>query len=244
MINEWVMGRNKREVTMKSKFLIQFALSMSMLLLPLQGSPRFIDRYSSFEELKRVEREGIDFRIRKVIRNSDFSIFAIHGGQIEPQTTEVAELLAGNQWSFYSFEGIKKTVQENAVLHLTSSHFDEPQALDLAISSRICVSIHSYLKDDQDEVCVGGGNLPLKEYFLKKGGEEMLPILFKDCTRFPGKNHKNIINRCNEKGVQLELSTSLCKKIKKNQLLKVQLVSMIRKCLNQFLLSLKPKNID
>jgi phage replication-related protein YjqB (UPF0714/DUF867 family) len=58
-----------------------------MTLGPLPSRPtRYIspglgDRYGSFEELRRAEREGVDFRIRVMRREASVAIIAPHGGK-------------------------------------------------------------------------------------------------------------------------------------------------------------------
>ena len=42
------------------------------------------DKYGSFDELRRGEREGIDFNIHVVRRRASVAIIAPHGGKIEP----------------------------------------------------------------------------------------------------------------------------------------------------------------
>jgi phage replication-related protein YjqB (UPF0714/DUF867 family) len=37
----------------------------------------------------------------------EFAVIAPHGGAIEPGTTEVAEAIAGDRFSFYTLEGVK-----------------------------------------------------------------------------------------------------------------------------------------
>ena len=49
------------------------------------------DKYGSFDELRRAEREGVDFRIRVMRREASVAIIAPHGGKIEPGTSELTE---------------------------------------------------------------------------------------------------------------------------------------------------------
>src|SRR5690606_2706905 len=92
------------------------------------------DKYTSFEELRSHEEYNKTYRIELQKTQSETSVFAIHGGSIENGTSEIAKLIAGNQYNYYSFEGLLKT---NAFsLHITSSRFDEPSALDMARASK------------------------------------------------------------------------------------------------------------
>ncbi len=78
--------------------------------------------YRNFEELKEKEVEGRDYRIRKNLKDSTVLIMAPHGGKIEPGTAEIAEAIAGHDYSFYSFEGLK--ADRNSNLHIESHLFD------------------------------------------------------------------------------------------------------------------------
>lgn len=64
------------------------------------------DRYTSFVDLAANERPDIDYRIRVVDRGSEIGILAPHGGWIEPGTSEIAEAIAGSEFSFYVFESL------------------------------------------------------------------------------------------------------------------------------------------
>ena len=98
------------------------------------------DRYSDFAALVRAEHEGRDFAVRSLARASRYAIMAPHGGGIEPGTSELAEAIAADTQSFYAFDGIKP--RGNAVLHVTSTRFDEPRALRLAAASEVVIALH------------------------------------------------------------------------------------------------------
>jgi len=66
-----------------------------------------INEYHSFCHLRRGEREGRDYVIRCLYRDMEFAVIAPHSGAIEPGTTEVAEAIAGDRFSFYTLEGVK-----------------------------------------------------------------------------------------------------------------------------------------
>src|SRR5215471_18326011 len=85
------------------------------------------DTYDNFEALAQHERSGVDYGV--VVRRAQaaFAIVAPHGGGIEPGTSEIADGIARTRCSFYSFEGLKR--EGNRVLHITSTHFDEPMCL-------------------------------------------------------------------------------------------------------------------
>src|SRR5512137_587512 len=89
-------------------------------------SSEMTSSYQSFKELADREVEGQDYRIRIELRDARVLIMAPHGGKIEPTTAQIAEAIAGIDYSFYSFEGLKT---DSRMLHIESHLFDEPRAL-------------------------------------------------------------------------------------------------------------------
>ena len=67
------------------------------------------DRFDSFASLAAALTEEEDFRIRCLDRGSGTVILAPHGGTIEPQTKEIAEAIAGDRPSLYTFEAVPYT---------------------------------------------------------------------------------------------------------------------------------------
>jgi len=162
-------------------------------------------KYRSYRELAAFEVEGVDFRIRRRRGSSELAIMAIHGGGIEPGTTEIADAVAGDRHSFYSFSGLKKS--ENFVLHITSRRFDEPIGLAVAGEATFILSIHG-CGDSNLMILLGGRNEALKEKIrnsLEKDGFQV-----KNSVRFPGLSPMNICNRClSGAGVQMEICHGL-----------------------------------
>src|SRR5580698_7765372 len=108
------------------------------------------DKYANFGELAKAEKR---FLVRSKLRNTSSTVVvAPHGGKIEPGTSEIAEAIAGQNLSFYAFEGDKG--QNNASLHITSTNFDEPRCLALVARSVRVVAIHGKAGDD-DVVLLG-----------------------------------------------------------------------------------------
>jgi phage replication-related protein YjqB (UPF0714/DUF867 family) len=99
-----------------------------------------VDSYYNYNDLLNHEREGVDFRIRWREGVTGLCVMAVHGGEIEPGTSEIAHAIAGDDHAFYSFEGLKPS--RNSVLHITSVVFDEPTAITLAKASATVVTIH------------------------------------------------------------------------------------------------------
>lgn len=160
--------------------------------------------YQSYKELSEHEVEGQDYRIRIELRDPRILIMAPHGGRIEPGTTEIAEAIAGMDYSFYSFEGLK--AEGNSVLHIESHLFDEPHALQAVNQADITITVHGQLDQKDEFIMVGGLNADLCleiERQLEAAGFQTRP----PTEGLQGADPKNICNRGRLKaGVQLETS--------------------------------------
>jgi phage replication-related protein YjqB (UPF0714/DUF867 family) len=162
-------------------------------------------KYQSFKNLALSEIEDVDYSVQYGQGKSNIAIMAIHGGGIEPGTTEIAEAAAGDRHSFYSFSGLKKS--GNLILHITSKRFDEPRGLAIAEQAHTIISIHG-CGDSNSMILIGGRNITLKDKIrksLEKSGFQV-----SQSVRFPGLDPLNICNRCRlGAGVQLEISYGL-----------------------------------
>lgn len=164
------------------------------------------DRYKSFDELAANERLGIDYRIRALDRGSEAVILAPHGGWIEPKTSEIAEAIAGTDFSFYAFEALRNGPHGD--FHVTSHRFNEPTAIDLVGKSSTSVAIHGRRDDGTDTVWLGGRATRLRDAV----GTSLREVGFgtEINRRLPGLDKANICNRTRSRmGVQLELSLRL-----------------------------------
>ena len=163
--------------------------------------------YKSFEELSDQETEGQDYAIRTCLRNGAVLVMALHGGKIEPGTAEIAEAIAGDDHSFYTFEGIK--ADGNGVLHVQSHLFDEPRAIEAAKEAEIVVTVHGHADREDGFVMIGGLNAFLKsriERELRSSGIET----WEPTQGLKAIDPMNICNRGRSgKGVQLEISRKL-----------------------------------
>ncbi|MFF9901231.1 poly-gamma-glutamate hydrolase family protein [Streptomyces longispororuber] len=165
------------------------------------------DRYQSYAELASGQIEGISYQ--RLWRTSAFSSLlhlAIHGGGIEAGTTELADAAAGEVHDFYTLDGFKET-GTNSDLHITSTRYDEPQALAMAKAASHIVSWHGAagttaitylggldfnLRDQIGEALAGAG------FVVSVASEEI-----------NGSDRANIANRGTRgMGVQLELTTA------------------------------------
>lgn len=164
-------------------------------------------KYSTYGQLRRRERHGLDYRIHTRKGGSGIAVIAPHGGGIEPGTMETAAGVAGNEHTFYSFEGLKR--RGNSDLHITSKNLDEPSLLHIVRDAEVVLSVHGCGTEDE-AVYVGGLHSDLKQkihYLLTRAG-----FTAKQCLKplLKGKSAQNICNMGKTgAGVQLELSRGL-----------------------------------
>lgn len=106
------------------------------------------DRYKNFSDLSEHEHQcleigsancGYEIKASGRLQSSDCLIMAIHGGYIELFTNNLAEDF-GRECSVYEFDGVKSS--GNHELHICSTHFDEPQLMEMIQGSSSCVSLH------------------------------------------------------------------------------------------------------
>ena len=147
--------------------------------------------YMSFKELVHREVEGQDYRIRIESRDPRVLIMAPHGGKIEPTTAEIAAATAGDDYSFYCFEGLKT---DSRPLHIESHLFDEPRALQVVQKADVVITIHGQIDQKEEFVMVGGLNDSLRSEIT----QELEGAGFQ--TRVPteglmGTDSQNICNR-------------------------------------------------
>lgn len=162
-------------------------------------------KYRSFNQLAAHEAEDVDYRIRYRFGSSGMAVVAIHGGGIEPGTTEIADAVAGRRHSFYTFSGIKNS--GNASLHITSHLFDEPRGKDVVSGASIVLSIHGCW-ESEPIVFIGGRHRKFAEELGNALGNASFRI--GKSVRYPGLNPFNICNRGRSTmGVQLEISAGL-----------------------------------
>ena len=187
------------------------------------------DTYGSFAELALGEAEGRDWVRLYRHRGSRLLVMAPHGGWIEPYTTELAEAIAGEDFSFYTFQGVKD--RGNRHLHLTSHRFDEPQALAAAAEADHVVAIHGERSGGDAFVMVGGGDDFLTSAMALVVAGAGFSVI-EPRTGLGGRNPRNICNRGRlGGGVQLELSEGLRSQLRENAEDQLHFVEVVRKLL-------------
>jgi phage replication-related protein YjqB (UPF0714/DUF867 family) len=165
------------------------------------------DKYENFAALAGAEREGVDYRVRTKARQARVTVIAPHGGGIEPGSSQIAEAIAGSDYNFCSFEGLKPS--GNRDLHITSTHFDEPRCRALVAAADHVVAVHGYASSER-AIYMGGMDRTLRDAIaavLEKAG-------FKTDNfgkpQLAGISPQNICNRGKRgQGVQMEISRAL-----------------------------------
>jgi phage replication-related protein YjqB (UPF0714/DUF867 family) len=168
-------------------------------------------KYTTYKELDRHQREGIDYRVRIREGDSGIAIVAPHGGGIELGTMEIAREVAGIEHTFYGFEGIKPTGNED--LHITSKEFDEPRLHNIARKVEIVLTVHG-CEGEGEVLYVGGLQKALKQKIQKALSDSAFRVRVSPKPMMGGESPRNICNRGRSgAGVQLEISRGLRKKM-------------------------------
>ena len=177
-------------------------------------SPALAQKISSYKELATLKKEGQDFDIKTRLGSSDSLVMAIHGGTIESGTTELADAIAADRFSFYSFTGL---VDDYLGLHLTSTDFDEPRLAELSQNAKNCLSIHG-LKDDTADFCVGGANADKRKVYVRLLAKKFPKWRSCElcCPPNSGTSKNNVVNRCKQAGIQIEMGQNIRSELKQN----------------------------
>ena len=162
-------------------------------------------QYSSFAQLSQQEQANQDYQIRVRPGTSGIAVLAIHGGNLQPGTTEIAAAIAGEKHAFYSFVSRKPEIDQS--LYLSSTQFDEPAALEMVRNARTVLSIHGAQGSDEF-VLLEGLDRDRRDLIRAELTKADFSVLKKE---YPGGiDPDNICNRGRTgKGVQLEISRGL-----------------------------------
>jgi len=184
------------------------------------------DYYSDFRELQLHEQEDRDYRIKASRNWHPVFIIAPHGGKIEPYTSQIAKWIAGEDFAWYSFDGLING--DNRRLHITSHNFDEPMVLQALQEAYAVVTIHG-LKNSIDEFLMIGGLDSTFGTELQIALQHQGFIVKESDQQYRGKRATNICNRGRTgKGVQLEISFALRKRIFEDAEHRIRFVDTIR----------------
>lgn len=171
------------------------------------------DKYPDFETLSQHEISGVDYRILVRRATTGFAIVAIHGGGIESGTSELADAVAGSEFSFYAFEGLKRS--GNADLHITSTRMNEPMCLGLLGVTAKVVTIHGESTDvDGEGIFLGGLDDDTGDRFREALEANGFCVDRHPDPALQGREPNNVCNRgTSGRGVQLELSRAVRKEM-------------------------------
>ncbi|WES02254.1 poly-gamma-glutamate hydrolase family protein [Bacillus velezensis] len=166
------------------------------------------DKYRNFEELKANE-SPFNFSVFSKEQDTGVLILAPHGGGIEGGTSELAKELS-ETYSTYLFEALKTPGAFD--LHLTSTNFDEPRALEMLQEHEFTLSLHGYASN-VEHVLVGGTDRNKAEAITRTlNNAGYSAELLDEGTRLSGSSPNNVANKNKSgKSIQLELSTGLRK---------------------------------
>ncbi|MDA8130678.1 MAG: poly-gamma-glutamate hydrolase family protein [Elusimicrobia bacterium] len=171
------------------------------------------DAYPDFSAMRAAYAEGADYSREVYPRGSAVSVFAMHGGDIEDSTARVARRIAGKDFNLYVFSGWLGP--DSSRMHVTSTHFDDPDAVLLATSSVLGISVHAEA-DSGARVCVGGSNR-LAAGLVTRRLQEAGFAAETPCERLPGTSPKNLVNLPSSGGVQLELTLRLLGRLERDR---------------------------
>ncbi|MEP7243243.1 MAG: poly-gamma-glutamate hydrolase family protein [Gammaproteobacteria bacterium] len=183
-----------------------------------------VGKYASFAELARHETLGRDYRIDMLERpGCEVLVVAPHGGTIENGTSELAQQIAGDEYSFFCFEGLKPRGQ-NRGLHITSHHFDHPECVALASRHAMVIGVHGCRGESQ--VFVGGLDVEFGVVLARHLTAAGFPAST-EGHNYPGRNPLNICNRGSRgRGAQLEFTPDF-----REPLARVRIVEAVRKAI-------------
>lgn len=166
-----------------------------------------IDVYLKFDDLAAHMVEGKDYRVVVKKRNSPYLIMAIHGGSIEPFTSDIAMAIAGEEYGLYLFEGTRE--RGNLELHIASEYFDELQAKEMLRVADVAISIHGHHDTENEFVMVGGICDGLAEKMRARLSEIDIAVRPFDGRLAP-KSPQNVCNKgISGGGVELVVSRKL-----------------------------------
>lgn len=168
------------------------------------------ETFRSFKDLAGAYVEGVDYQIHLSAGLSPtIAVVAPHGGAIEFPTSQVAAAIAGREFPFYSFEGIR-AADNYPALHLRSERFDEPRCLELISRCDRVVTVHGYTGVNQTVLLCGRDKTLGVEIAAALGAEGVYCNL--DGHKFFGTDPSNICDRGRSRtGVQSELTSALRK---------------------------------
>ena len=148
-------------------------------------------------------------------------VLALHGGGIEPGTSEIALAVAGYHPATFAqatdclglhdlwmFEGLLS--DENSQLHVTSTNYDDPIATKLVQISRRCLSLHGLRNvPGGANIQIGGLDTELSSIVLEELSAAGIAAAISEDENTNGSDLANICNKTTiNAGVQLEMEAA------------------------------------
>lgn len=163
-----------------------------------------VDKYRNFTELSMAETE---YKIEYRITDSPKLVLAVHGGNMEPGTTEVADAVANSYLNYYSFVSDKEL--DNSDMHITSSVYDEPMARTMAKQAKTVLSFHG-AAGSEVVVYLGGRDIALGDRVARNLIKAGFAVATNLDPGLCGQDKGNIVNSGKTgAGVQFEISRGL-----------------------------------
>jgi formylglycine-generating enzyme required for sulfatase activity/phage replication-related protein YjqB (UPF0714/DUF867 family) len=100
----------------------------------------FQPQYETFAELVQDASTHPDYEIRSRLGQSGVVVLAIHGGNLQPGTTQIADAVAGDVHSFYSF--VSHRPEYDQTLYIPSIYFDEPTVVEMVSDAQVVLAIY------------------------------------------------------------------------------------------------------
>lgn len=165
------------------------------------------DTYEDSHALMKARKYESDFSMRLKQGRSGIIYFTPHGGGIESGCSELSEFSASADDSYYAFEG--RLSSGNSVLHVTSTHFNEPNAVNLVHQHKVAVSYHGYSDSAVKNTKIGGLDEQLRNFVGEEFTAAGIPWEQEPTgSDIAGAEPGNIVNETTRgMGVQLEIST-------------------------------------
>lgn len=167
------------------------------------------DLYANWAQLAAAKTLNVDYRLPVRYNRSNMVHIAIHGGAIEPGSSEVASGVAAFcGHNYYSLEAIQSS--NNSDLHITSTNYDEPIGTALVAKSNYCVSFHG-MADQTGGVAesyIGGLDTTLRDAIMAslQGAGFTASV---GNNELDGTSAANITNKTRRSmGVQIEMSNT------------------------------------
>jgi len=158
--------------------------------------------YRDFSELVLHATKDQDYRLNILDRSADITVTAIHGGGIEPLTSELAAAVAGETHNLYDLQGLR--LAGNEELRVPNARFSEMRLQGLLMRSRLAVSIDGV--DGAEEVIYLGGRHRRLRTLLAKSLAEAGFVVRRSSSAMPSHDPTLFYNTPQDGGIQIEFT--------------------------------------